>query len=347
MSALEKIWAGSVSKPFAKYCWLVLAYTVFVIVWGAYVRATGSGAGCGSHWPTCQGEVLHRPERIETLIELSHRLTSAALGLLSVVQVIWAFRVAPRGHAVRKAAVAGLVFIIIEGGLGAGLVLFELVADNPSSARAAVVGAHLVNTMLLTACLVLTAWYASGGTPIRLRQHRQMRWILGYALVAMLILSAFGAITALGDTLFPIGSLQEGLAQDFDPSSHFAVRMRIWHPVLAVLTSAYILALIYNLEELRSTPVKRLFSYTTAIAIVLQVALGALNVVLLAPVWMQMVHLTLSNVLWISLLLLTAVNLADAVPAAVGETAKLIYSANGQTSHAAEPQLRMKGLKDS
>lgn len=344
MNTLQETWANAVSKPFAKYSWAVLAYTVFVIVWGAYVRATGSGAGCGAHWPACNGEVFHRPERIETLIELSHRLTSAALGLLSIIQVVWAFRVAPKGHAVRKTAVAGLIFVIIEGGLGAGLVLFELVADNPSSARAAVVGTHLVNTMILSACFILTAWYASGGTPIRLKDHPQTKWILGSALVAMLVLSAFGAITALGDTLFPIGSLREGLAQDFDPSAHFAVRMRIWHPVLAVLTSAYILALAYNLEELRDTPLKKLFAYMTGISIFLQVALGGVNVVLLAPVWMQMVHLALSNVLWISLLLLTAAALAEKRPLAQKADSTLIYSTNGQTSSTAEPQL---GVKDS
>lgn len=344
MNTLKETWANAVSKPFAIYCWAVLAYTVFVIVWGAYVRATGSGAGCGAHWPACNGEVFHRPERIETMIELSHRLTSAALGLLSIVQVIWAFRVAPKGHVVRKAAVAGLVFVIIEGGLGAGLVLFELVADNPSSARAAVVGTHLVNTMILAACFILTAWYASGGTPIRLKDHPQTKWVLGSALVAMLILSAFGAITALGDTLFPIGSLREGIAQDFDPSSHFAVRMRIWHPVLAVLTSAYILALVYNLEELRDTPLKKLFAYMTGVSIFLQVALGGVNVVLLAPVWMQMVHLTLSNVLWISLLLLTASTLAQKAAVAHTTNPTVAYSANGQTVKAAESQL---GMKDS
>ncbi len=45
---------------FSRYAWGVLLWNVLVALWGAYVRATGSGAGCGSHWPTCNGEILPR-----------------------------------------------------------------------------------------------------------------------------------------------------------------------------------------------------------------------------------------------------------------------------------------------
>ena len=142
----------------AKYAWFVLAYTVLVILWGAFVRATGSGAGCGSHWPTCNGEVIPRPETLETWIELSHRLTSAFLGILVIGLVIWAWRQHGVAHRVTKGAIWTLIFVIIEGAIGAGLVLLELVADNPSSARAIWMGGHLINTLILLAINTATAY---------------------------------------------------------------------------------------------------------------------------------------------------------------------------------------------
>ncbi|MFN8454080.1 MAG: COX15/CtaA family protein [Anaerolineae bacterium] len=69
---------------FAKYVWTVLAYNLAVILWGAFVRASGSGAGCGSHWPLCNGEVIPRTPQMETLVEFTHRLTSG-LALLLVI----------------------------------------------------------------------------------------------------------------------------------------------------------------------------------------------------------------------------------------------------------------------
>lgn len=293
-------------RRFLRFSWFVIFYTVLVILWGAYVRATGSGAGCGRHWPSCNGQVIPRPEQIETWIELSHRITSALLGLLSIAQVFWGFRLYAAGHPVRRAVLTGLGFTIFEGALGAGLVLFELVAGDTSTTRAIVVGLHLVNTMLLVGAFTLIVWWASGGRALNWGPAtRTVRYLLGTALIAMLILSAFGAITALGDTLFPAESLSQGLAQKFDPTSHFAVRMRIWHPTFAVFTSAYILWLMYNMEILRNTPAKRQAAVVVAVIIVVQVLGGVLNVLLLAPVVIQMFHLLLSNALWVALLFWT------------------------------------------
>ncbi|HEX9001707.1 MAG TPA: COX15/CtaA family protein, partial [Blastocatellia bacterium] len=77
---------------FAKFAWLVVAYNLMVIVWGAYVRASKSGDGCGSHWPLCNGEVIPLAPTVKTLVEFSHRLSSGLALLLTVVLVVWAFR---------------------------------------------------------------------------------------------------------------------------------------------------------------------------------------------------------------------------------------------------------------
>ncbi len=127
----------------------------------------------------------------------------------------WSFYLYPRGHIVRKGAVLSTFFIITEGLVGAGLVLFELVAHNQSTARVYSMAAHLINTFLLLGALTLTAWWASGGRPIRLRDQGKTGWLLFGGFAMLMILGASGAITALGDTLFPAGSLVEGIQQDF------------------------------------------------------------------------------------------------------------------------------------
>ncbi len=286
---------------FTKYVWLVLAYNLAVILWGAYVRATGSGAGCGAHWPLCQGEVVPREPEVETLIELSHRLSSGLVLIFALILVIWAFKVFPKGSLVRKGAVVTLGFTLTEALVGAGLVLFGLTAQNDSAARAVSIAVHLVNTFLLLASLSLTAWWAACGEPARF-EWKPRSWLLTVAWVGTLFIGVSGAITALGDTLFPASSLMEGFSQDFDASAHFLLRLRVYHPLVAVIVSGYILGLIRWLQRDRQWERKWVFRLLTSLMIT-QLAAGAINVVLLAPVWMQLVHLLLADLVWISLIL--------------------------------------------
>ena len=219
---------------FANYAWFVVAYNLFVILWGAYVRASGSGAGCGSHWPLCNGEVLPRSPQAATLIELTHRITSGLSLLLVIGLVVWAFRAYGKKHPARRGAMLSLFFIITEALIGAGLVLFELVADNASIARAMFMSVHLINTFTLMAFLALTAWWASGGQPVRLRGQGFINWLLGLALAGMLLLAVSGAVAVSGDTLFPSNSLAQGLSDDFSPTAHLLIRLRLLHPALAL-----------------------------------------------------------------------------------------------------------------
>jgi heme A synthase len=306
--AMEHVWKQT--NKFAKFAWLVLAYTLLVVLWGAYVRATGAGAGCGSHWPLCNGQVIPRPERIETLIEFSHRLSSGLLGILLVGLLVWAWRAYPAGHLVRRGAVLSFVFVLIEGALGAGLVLFELVAGNESLARAVSGALHLVNTFLLVAMMTLTAWWATGGERLRWRNQGAVLPLLAVGGVLVLLLGASGAITALGDTLFPVATLAEGIRQDFAETVHFLVRLRVWHPVIAVGSSVYLIWLGGMLREKRPFfPIPQLSRLLTGL-IVTQMLAGTVNVLLLAPVWMQLVHLLLADSLWVVFVLLAATALA-------------------------------------
>jgi heme A synthase len=296
---------------FARFAWTVLAFNIGIILWGAYVRASGSGAGCGSHWPLCNGQVIPRAPRIETLIELSHRLTSG-IGLLMVVGLfVWALRGFTRGHPVRTGAAMSLFFMITEALVGAGLVLFSLVADNASIARALFMSVHLANTFLLLAALTLTAWWGSGGRPIHLRGQGIVAGLLLTGCAATILLGVSGAVTALGDTLFPSGSLAEGLSQDFSATAHFLIRLRILHPAIAIGVGIFLLAV--GVVTRTQRPGKYTERYTRQLfaLFVLQLAVGSINVLLLAPIFMQIVHLLLADALWITLVLLTAEALSE------------------------------------
>lgn len=296
---------------FAKFAWGVLAYNLAVILWGAYVRASGSGAGCGSHWPLCQGEVIPHTPQVETLIELTHRLSSGLALLLVVVLIIWAFRHYPKSHTVRLGAGLSMFFMVAEALVGAGLVLFALVAHDTSTARALAIAVHLINTFLLLGSLALTAWWASGGRPVLFKEQGRLRWLMGLAFLAMLLLGASGAVTALGDTLFPATSLVEGLEQKFSSTAHFLVRLRLWHPLIAIAAGAYAIAVIGMVNARLANRVARRLSRVFIVLYFVQLASGALNVVLLAPLWMQLWHLLLSDLLWIILVLFAAAAFAQ------------------------------------
>lgn len=296
---------------FATYAWGLLGYTLLVILWGAYVRATGSGAGCGNHWPLCGGQVVPRSPQEATIIEFTHRLSSGLAGILVLVLLVWAFRKYAAGHPVRLGATLSFVFMITESLLGAGLVTFELVADNDSIARALSMSAHLVNTFFLIAMIAITAWWASGGSPPDRGRRGTTAWLLGLGLAGTLLLGASGAVTALGDTLYPAGSLANALRQDLSPTAHILIRLRLLHPAIAILVSGYLVAIVHLVPALKATVTTRRLGRILTAILVVQLGAGALNVALLAPVWMQLIHLLLSDVLWIVLVLLTSAALAE------------------------------------
>jgi heme A synthase len=285
---------------FARFAWGVLAYNLLVVMWGAYVRATGSGAGCGSHWPLCNGVVVPRAPEAATIIEFTHRLTSGIALLAVAALAVCAFRAFPRGHAVRKASVASVALILVEALLGAGLVLFRYVADNASVGRAIYLSAHLVNTMLLLGALTMTGWFASAGPRMMTARFRGPL-AAGFAL--SLLLGVSGAIAALGDTLYPPSSLAAGIRDDFSSTAHALVRLRMLHPALAVITCAYLAVLAWLAAKRFGV---RTNAWMLGALIAVQLTAGLVNVLLLAPVWMQLLHLVLGDLMWIALVLLAA-----------------------------------------
>lgn len=305
---------------FTRYAGFAVGYNLLVVLWGAFVRATGSGAGCGSHWPLCNGEVVPRERTTELLIELSHRITSGLDGLVVLGLVLFALRLFPKGHRVRRAALASLIFLLAEVLVGAGLVRFELVADNASAERAVVMAFHLINTFLLLAALTVTALWAGGEEEPELRtQGAAVPGLLALGVAGLMLLGASGAVTALGDTLFPVGGsvLAGGLAEageHLSPATHFLVRLRIFHPLIAVVVGGCVLLIAAMVARRRPAPRVRWSAGLVAGLFLAQMGCGLANVVLKAPVWMQLLHLLLADLVWIAFVTLSVTALARGTP---------------------------------
>ena len=290
------------SKRFTHFAWAVLAFNLLVVLWGAYVRATGSGAGCGNRWPLCNGVVGPRSASAATLIEFTHRVTSGLDLLLVALLVFWAYRAFPKGHAARLGSALSGAFLVTEALIGAALVVLDHVAGNTSQYRAISLSIHLLNTLTLLACLALTAVW-SAGTRVAKPRGREAR--LAYATAgAFMLLGITGAIAALGDTLFPVHSLGEGLALDFAASSNIFLRLRLWHPLAAALVGLWIAG--YSVFAVTRRRDAQLISGVVMLLVGLQLACGMANLFLLAPVPLQLFHLLVGDLLWIALVLLCA-----------------------------------------
>ena len=294
-----------VNRRFTTFAWILLAYNFAVILWGVYVRASGSGAGCGAHWPLCNGVIIPPTPKIQTLIEFIHRVSSGFTLILAIVLVIWAWRAFPKGHLLRISSAGVFVFTISEAIIGAALVLLELVDTNASIYQVVSLVTHLVNTFLLLACLSLTAWWATFGEPKKIKWTGKQSWLLLIGLLGTILIGSTGAVTALGDTLFPSQNLSQGMAQDFSPTANYLIRLRIIHPILAITIGIYVLGLALWLRRKNSiTPIRQIGAWLSGV-ILLQLCLGAINVLLRAPVWMQLTHLFVSDQVWIGLVLLS------------------------------------------
>lgn len=285
-------------RSITRFAWGVLFYNIFVIVWGAMVRATGSGAGCGDHWPLCNGQVLPVLPQMHTLIEFTHRLTSGLALMFVILLYLGVRRQFGVGHLARRAAFWTLILMLNETLIGAVLVLLRLVAESRSPWRGVVLSIHLVNTMLLLGGLALTAWWSLQEYP-SWQPSPEVRRLARLGVAAMLVVSAAGGIAALGDTLFPPESLRQGIEQEFGKDAPLLVRLRVLHPLLAVFTGGFLFWLASRYPQ--APLANAILGLTLA-----QFLLGGLNIILLTPVWTQLAHLLLTDLLWVSLVIFLA-----------------------------------------
>lgn len=275
-----------------------LVVNVVVILLGALVRATGSGAGCGRSWPSCQGTVI--PELTgATAIEFTHRAASG-VALVMVAVLVWlVFRSSERGAPVRVGAVASGISIVVEALIGAVIVLAEWVADDASVARAVSVPIHLVSTFVLLGGLVLTLFWLSGGrrlVPLGSSAVSRPLLLIG---AGMLLIGATGGVTALADTLFPKEGFDVAGAFDVSTSESFLTRLRVFHPVVAMVIGTVAASWArWNAWLLGGRA--GLAARIVVGVVVVEFALGVLNVVLGTPTWLSLIHLALADVLWMA-----------------------------------------------
>jgi cytochrome c oxidase assembly protein subunit 15 len=295
------------SPALRRFAWGVLAYFIAVILWGTLVRATGSGAGCGNHWPLCNGTVMQHSASVETLIEFTHRLTSG-LSLFSVLGLlVWTYKGTARGHLARAAAVTSVGFTVVEAILGALLVKLGLTAQSQSMLRPAYLALHLTNTLLLLAALTLTAHLLSRRKGYLRGSIRVVAPFGAIAAVAVvMIVGVTGSLAALGDTLFPASSLGQALAQDFSATSDWLVRWRWTHPTVAFLSSIFLIWILVRAAHRSAHWDNRGLSALVLILLAAQYVLGVMDVFMLAPLWLQVAHLLGADVLWVALVVLTA-----------------------------------------
>jgi cytochrome c oxidase assembly protein subunit 15 len=297
---------SSRSRLLPLYAALVVGFMVLVILEGAIVRATGSGAGCGNHWPLCNGDFFPHHPRLATIIEYTHRSMTGLCTTLVAILIGWTFLARPRGDRARRAVVWTGILLITEALLGALLVKGGYVENNASNMRIVMQCIHFTNTMLLLAAMTIAWWWLRDlpqpAIPLR-PQARSIAWL---ALIATLFVGATGSVAALADTLFPPTSVQAAFLQDFAAQSPLLVRMRWLHPASALIALG---CAIWLALQIRSTLGRWILGLIGA-----QLALGATDVLLLAPTWMQVLHLLGADLYWIALVISCASVLAPRRP---------------------------------
>jgi heme A synthase len=298
---------------FSACAWSVLAYNILVILWGAVVRATGSGAGCGEHWPLCQGVVIPHAAQLATVIEFAHRATSGVAVILVLVLVLLAFRWFGSSHPVRRFAVGAVVFTFTEGLIGAALVLAGLVGNRASMMRVFVLSLHLVNTLLLLASIALCAASAASArldaeeivdslSLARSRISTSPMWY-GIALLGTAIVAGSGTIAAMGDTLYHANSLAQGF--EWDVTGNSLLRLRVIHPIVALAVGAFLVVLALRVLRSGTSAADSRLAKSLLVLVLVQFALGPLNLLLLTPLWTQILHLLAADLIWITLVLLS------------------------------------------
>jgi len=282
-----------------RYAWGVVGYNILVVLWGAVVRATGSGAGCGDNWPLCNGDFFPRHPRLATVIEFAHRSMTGVATVLVVGLAIWTFHATSRGDRARRAVFASMVLLVTEALLGAGLVLGGYVGNNISAGRVVMQSIHFTNTLLLLGSLALTAWWLGDWMRAGFGQTGERLAAPAWAAAAAtIVMGATGSLAALADTLFPSPSLRAALASDFAATSPLLIRMRWMHPIATLVGACLVVWLVIR--------VRSRLSWVVGGLLILQFLLGVGDVLLLAPVWIQVLHLLGADLYWIALVTLAA-----------------------------------------
>jgi cytochrome c oxidase assembly protein subunit 15 len=290
-------------KPTQLYrcSWVMVGYTLIVILWGAWVRISGSGDGCGDHWPLCNGAAIPIGSPVKTWIEVLHRYSTALFGLLILLQLTCIFRTTKSKHPARFWILSTLLFTLTEALIGRSLVKEGLVTDSESLKRLIVMPLHLLNTSVLIFSQVMTAECLRFGERTRLPLAPGPRRLAAALVTLFIVLLVTGAIAALGAHLLPAVSILNGLQQDFLKDSHLSVRLRVFHPVAGLLIPTLLSLYLFSASERSKNEEIAILFRHLAIAVMGAMVIGIATLMSLSPVWLKLLHLTMANVIVIIL----------------------------------------------
>ena len=268
-----------------------LILSIFSIIAGAVVRATGSGDGCGSSWPTCNGRVIPSLNSASEQIEFSHRAISGLLLIVTIAIFIKSFNNSVTS--LQKKVINYLTFfVILEALIGAVIVLYEWVGMNSSIPRIAAVPLHLVNTFGLLAMYTII-FKLTQNPEIKISNLIDRKFkIITFLFI---LTGATGSIAALADVLFPSESFIAGIVEDFDSTSEILTRLRVLHPIVSTVLSFMLFNESKRLEDkfnLKTNQIK--------ILVIIGVTLGVLNVFININIFLSVVHLLVADLLWIT-----------------------------------------------
>lgn len=282
---------SNLTEKLKKITFFLLIYTLIVILWGAWVRISHSGDGCGDTWPLCHGQLIPNAQQNKTWVEFSHRITSGLFGIF-IIAIYFFIKRSDLTQLSKRISFWTLVFTVTEALLGAKLVLFRLVGSDDSFFRAFAMSLHQLNSLLLSGSIALLYFSFR-------HQHIKPRFQKIFLAIGFIIISMTGAWAALSTTLFPSENLLSGLMADLNQNSHWLVQLRISHPLMA-LTIGSGLALFFWYDGIQSTNRSRQFySYLTGVIILFGLLFGIMTLFALSPVWMKIAHLCLAHVMWI------------------------------------------------
>lgn len=285
-------------ETFKKTALILFAYSLLVILWGAWVRISHSGDGCGDTWPLCHGQLIPEAQRGKTWVEYGHRMMSGLYGFF-VFYFFWQSRkIFEKTDLARKAALWTFIFTITEALLGAKLVLFKLVTNNDTPLRAAVMGLHQVNSLLLTGAITI-AYVATKKSLTSGTAEKQKFWNKNWAWAALFICIAItGSWAALAATLFPSSSLLQGLMDDFAADSHYLIKLRGFHPLAAICIGGGLSACMWIQSQKAKTDFLKKSAAHASVALLIGIAFGISTLLALSPVWMKITHLALAQIMW-------------------------------------------------
>ena len=267
-----------------------LVVSVFSIIAGAIVRATGSGDGCGASWPTCNGDIIPELDTPSELIEFSHRSVSGVLLIITLIIFVKSFK--DEVPTLQKKIIWSLTFfVLLEALIGAVIVIYEWVGMNSSVPRIIAVPLHLVNTFGLLGAYTLL-FHLTRNSKTTLNNFFDRGFKIG--LFLFLLSGATGSIAALADVIFPSESFITGLAEDFDTNSEVLTRLRILHPIVASALSLYLYSEANRLQNEYQVITKNI-----KLLILLGVLLGVSNVISNIILPLSILHLLMADLLWI------------------------------------------------